>query len=101
MYIQKEHPNGDPIKPDLSVVDTNLTGVLYTAKLALFYFPKQLEDAEHRDRSLIITGSMASFMDHPSYPQYNASKWGVRGLMRSLRRTGPDENIRVNLIAPW
>lgn len=37
----------------------------------------------------------------PSSPQYNTSKFGCRGLMRSLRRTSWKESIRVNLVAPW
>ncbi|CZT18950.1 related to short-chain alcohol dehydrogenase [Ramularia collo-cygni] len=94
-------PNGDPVEPDLSVLDVNFTGVMYTTKLALYYFPQQPQDDENRDRSIIITGSMASYMDHAQSPQYNASKFGVRGLMRSLRRTGPGEGIRINMIAPW
>lgn len=100
IYVQKTQPDGDPIEPDLSILNTNLIGVMYTAKLALYYFPK-CPDGENRDRSLILTGSMASFLDQPRSPQYNASKWGLRGLMRSIRRTGPKENVRVNLIAPW
>jgi len=40
-------------------------------------------------------------LDMPSQPQYNASKWAVRGLLRSLRNTMPAQGIRVGLIAPW
>ncbi|KAJ4244010.1 hypothetical protein NW762_014623 [Fusarium torreyae] len=44
---------------------------------------------------------IAAYADQPGSPQYNASKWGVRGLMRNLRRTAFNENIRVALVAPW
>lgn len=92
--------DGDPEEPDLTVVKTNLIGVMYTAKLANFYFPKQPE-CEDRDRCLIITASLSGYIDHAGSPQYNSTKWGVRGLMRSLRTTGPATGMRVNLIAPW
>ena len=48
-----------------------------------------------------MTASLAGYLDQPGSPQYNASKWGVRGLMRSLRRTCPQFGIRVNILAPW
>lgn len=91
---------GNPTEPDLTVLKTNLLGVAYTAKLANFYFPKQPDGAD-RDRCLVITASLSGYIDHPGSPQYNASKWAVRGLMRSLRRTGPSFGMRVNVIAPW
>ena len=48
-----------------------------------------------------MTSSLAGYLDLPGSPQYNAAKFGVRGLMRALRRTGPAMNLRVNIIAPW
>lgn len=92
--------DGDPVEPDLTILKTNLLGVLLTTKLANFYFLKQPE-GEDRDRCLIVTASLSGYIDHPGAPQYNASKWGIRGLMRSLRRTGPSKGIRINIIAPW
>jgi NAD(P)-dependent dehydrogenase (short-subunit alcohol dehydrogenase family) len=93
-------PDGDPKEPDLSILNINMVGVMYTAKLALHYFPQQPE-GEGRDRCLILTASLAGYIDMPGTPQYCASKWGVRGLMRSLRVTMPREGMRVNIIAPW
>lgn len=78
----------------------NITGVLYTTKLARFYFNKQI-DSEERDRCLILQGSIASYIDQPGVLQYNASKFALRGMMRTLRRTAHLDGIRVNLIAPW
>lgn len=48
-----------------------------------------------------MTSSLAGYLDLPGSPQYNAAKFGVRGLMRALRRTGSATNMRVNIIAPW
>jgi hypothetical protein len=56
--------NSPPVKPTLSIVDVNLTGTLYTWKLAVHYFRKQ-PDTEERDRCFIITGSMVAWIDSP------------------------------------
>lgn len=93
-------PAGPPEKPDLQTINTNLVGLLYTAKLAIHYFRRQPLDAS-RDRCLILKSSLAGYLDAPGWIQYNASKFGVRGVMRCLRRTSWQEGIRVNLVAPW
>jgi NAD(P)-dependent dehydrogenase (short-subunit alcohol dehydrogenase family) len=90
----------EPVKPNLRIMDINLNGVVYSAKLAMHYFRKQPQDLE-RDRCFIIKGSLAGFLDQPGSPQYNISKWGGRALMRCLRRTAWQEGIRVNYVAPW
>lgn len=88
------------MKPDLRIIDINLIGMTYTAKLAMHYFRRQ-PVSPSRDRCLIIKASIAAYADQPGSPQYNIAKWGARGLMRNLRRTAWKENIRVNLVAPW
>ena len=55
---------------------------------------------------------MAAYVDYPGHTSYVVSKFGVRGLWRSLRagreRMGKGEGegggkggTRVNLVAPW
>jgi len=95
-----------PQKPDLKILDINLIGAMYTVKLALFYFRKQFnsavaEGAGSIDSSLVLQGSLAGYVDQPGSPQYNASKFGLRGTMRCLRRTSLQHGTRVNYIAPW
>ncbi|KAK2763780.1 hypothetical protein FQN54_009397 [Arachnomyces sp. PD_36] len=90
----------EPVKPDMRVLDINQTGVIYTTKLAFHYFNKQPE-TEDRERCLVLTASIAGFLDLPVQVQYNMSKFSLRGLMRSLRRTSGANGIRVNIIAPW
>lgn len=90
--------DGDPVEPDLNILKTNLIGVMYTAKLAIHYLNRNPEGS---NRCLIMTASLAGYLDQPGSPQYCASKWGVRGIMRSLRRTMPGMSMRVNIIAPW
>lgn len=92
--------NGQPKEPNVDQINVNLIGVIYTAKLALHYLPLQTESPD-RDRCLILISSIAGYVDKPGSPQYNASKFGVRGLMRCLRTTMPEQKMRVNLLAPW
>jgi NAD(P)-dependent dehydrogenase (short-subunit alcohol dehydrogenase family) len=94
----------EPHKPDLQILEVNIIGAMYTTKLALHYFVKRngtVESADQDDTSLILMGSGASFLDGPRAPQYQASKWAMRGLLHSLRRTAFFHGTRVNMIAPW
>lgn len=94
--IEKDEPE----KPKIPVLDINATGVVWTTKLAIFYFRKQ-NAKTRRDRSLILQSSLAGYLDLIGAPQYTSSKFFVRGLLRSLRQSEIAHGIRVNLIAPW
>ncbi|KAL4941940.1 hypothetical protein BDV06DRAFT_222636 [Aspergillus oleicola] len=91
-------------KPELSIVDVNLYGVLYTVKLAMHSFIKQ-NGAEpspsQEDTCLVLIGSGAAYLDCPRGPQYSSTKWAMRGIMHSLRRTAYYYGSRVNMISPW
>jgi NAD(P)-dependent dehydrogenase (short-subunit alcohol dehydrogenase family) len=82
----------------------NVNGTLFTTKLAMYYFIKQngqTPSAEQEDTCLVLIGSGAAFLDVPRTPQYDASKWAMRGIMHSLRRTAFYYGGRVNVISPW
>lgn len=72
------------------VVDVNLKGPLYFARLASVYLRQPAKSEEDRDvpvdKSLTFTSSVAAFREDPGLYVYIASKHGVMGLMRSLRR---------------
>jgi NAD(P)-dependent dehydrogenase (short-subunit alcohol dehydrogenase family) len=91
----------EPDKPKLQVTDVNVVGVLFTTKLALWYFRKQNANGTKQDHCLVLQGSVTGYVDIHGAPQYTASKFAVRGLMRSLRQSEQAHGIRVNLIAPW
>ncbi|KAJ5349931.1 Short-chain dehydrogenase/reductase SDR [Penicillium brevicompactum] len=94
----------EPKEPNLSVIDVNIKGTLYTAKLAAHHFIRQngtQRVPEQEDTSLVLIGSGAAFLDCPRAPQYCASKWAMRGIMHSLRRTAFYYGSRVNVISPW
>jgi NAD(P)-dependent dehydrogenase (short-subunit alcohol dehydrogenase family) len=86
----------DPNEPDLRITQINLTGVLYTTKLALHYFSKS--PSPPTEKCLILKSSLAGYVNIPSAPCYQSSKFAVRGLMCNLRGAG---RCRVNVVAPW
>ncbi|KAF3018813.1 hypothetical protein E8E14_004095 [Neopestalotiopsis sp. 37M] len=97
-------PDGPPKKPNLGTIDVNLVGGLYTVKLSMHYFIKQNgveANSAQDDTCLVLIGSGAAFLDIPRGPQYPATKWALRGVMHSLRRTAHHYGSRVNLICPW
>lgn len=81
------------------VIDTNLTGVFHTVRVAL-----PALRAGGRGGSIVITSSSAglkgSATDNPSGLAYTASKRGVVGLMQGLANQLAPEWIRVNTIHP-
>ncbi|KIX07556.1 uncharacterized protein Z518_02209 [Rhinocladiella mackenziei CBS 650.93] len=93
----------EPEEPKLNVINVNLVGVMYTIKLALHYFRRQnaLNKGEPLDQVLILQGSLAGYLDLAGVVQYASAKYGLRGVMRALRRSEWQHNIRVAYIAPW
>ncbi|MGX7678941.1 mycofactocin-coupled SDR family oxidoreductase [Jatrophihabitans sp. DSM 45814] len=76
-------------------IDTNLTGVFYTAKATV---PILLEQGT--GGSIIFTSSVAGLRGHPFLSHYAASKHGVVGLAKSMATELGQYNIRVNTIHP-
>jgi len=96
---QSDPATGEPVEPDLSIVNVNLIGCMYTTKLALHYFSRA-SDVPRRQGCLMYTSSLAAYLDHNGAPQYAAAKFGIRGMMRSVRQVLPAQKSRVNMIAP-
>ncbi|KAJ6190505.1 Short-chain dehydrogenase/reductase SDR [Penicillium mononematosum] len=94
-----DDPNGPPTKPNLNIVRVNMDGTFYTWKLAVHYFRKQ-PDTEDRDRCFIMTGSMVAYIDSPGNWEYTATKYGLRGFMKTVRRSSWEQGIRINYVAP-
>lgn len=71
----------------MSVVDVNLKGVLYFARVASVYLRQRNEaDASTSvDKSLTLVSSVAGIREDPGLYVYTPSKHGVMGLMRALR----------------
>ena len=101
----------DPSPPSLNVIDVNLTGVLYTTHLALFWLSRnpgsqpaspEVNTAEvQRDRHLLLISSMAGLAPIPTQALYTVSKHAVVGLYRSLRSTAFLQGVRANMLCPY
>ncbi|EEH36520.2 hypothetical protein PAAG_06938 [Paracoccidioides lutzii Pb01] len=87
--------NGDPVEPNYPTLDVNLTSVVNTVKLAIFYLKQQKGGG-----SIVLTASASSFQRFSSV-DYTTAKHGVLGLMRGLTpHLYPKLPIRINAIAP-
>ncbi|KAK3363293.1 hypothetical protein B0T25DRAFT_587270 [Lasiosphaeria hispida] len=117
-----DHPQGldaeNPPPPKLKVLAVNLTGVMYTTHLAIFWLKrnggqKSGEGAESisvakdevlqppRDRHILLISSIAGVSPLPGQTEYTASKHAVMGLFRTLRGTVWRQGIRVNVLNPY
>ena len=87
-------------EPDTSVLDVNLRGATYFARIPAVYVGRDMVASE--DKSLILLSSAAGFVDSRGLPLYQASKHGVLGLLRTLRLYLPEafNGLRVNALCP-
>ncbi|CAA7261793.1 unnamed protein product [Cyclocybe aegerita] len=92
--------NGRPKQPKTTTLDVNLTGVLWTAHLAVHYLFVNKQPTDDL-KSLIFIGSVASWQAIPLGELYTASKHAVLGLMRSLHPTLGARGVRVGCIHPF
>ncbi|VUC31068.1 unnamed protein product [Clonostachys rosea] len=84
--------------PSTSVLDINLLGALYFARIAAVYL-RQGPESGH-DKSLMLTGSLASFKEQPGLCVYQPAKHGVLGLFRAIRKNLSSRGIRINILCP-
>ncbi|KAF2237183.1 NAD(P)-binding protein [Viridothelium virens] len=91
----------DPEPPANDTFDVVLKGVYYTTLLSLHYFrlPSPVIPGRMR-RQLLFIGSLASYLEIPPMADYSASKFGVRGLWKTIREEIRQMGYRTNLIAP-
>ncbi|CAJ2508983.1 Uu.00g140090.m01.CDS01 [Anthostomella pinea] len=91
----------EPSEPKLKTLDVNLTGTIYSVKLAIHYMQKNQPDPSTGSKgSIICTASNAGLYAFPVAPLYAASKFGVIGLVRSLGPVLGRQGIQINALAP-
>ena len=81
-----------------AMIATNLTGVVDLARLAL---PHLLDAAAARGRAdVLVTASAAALAQVPPLTIYSATKAGVHGFVKGLRREVTARGVRVHSIMP-
>jgi len=96
-FLEEEKDDEEPRKPGLKTLDINLTGTLYSIKLAIHYMRK---NSGSQKGLIICTASNAGLYPFPIAPMYSVSKHAVVGAVRSLARPLQDDGIRINGICP-
>lgn len=98
-------PDADPSPPSTATIDVNLTGLFYSAHLSLYYFKQTAKLGDKSSKHLIFVSSLAGYLPLDKVADYNASKFGVRGMWKAIRQAnsilgeeGP--SFRTNLVAP-
>jgi NAD(P)-dependent dehydrogenase (short-subunit alcohol dehydrogenase family) len=81
------------------IVAVNLTGVIELTRLAL---PALLRAAEERGRAdLVAVSSVAAWTQLPPLTVYSATKAGVHGFVKGLRREVTARGVRVHTVNPF
>jgi 5'-hydroxyaverantin dehydrogenase len=102
-FISQETETKPPTSRSISI---SIIGSLYTVTAAMKYgmgLHKAEDIAARGDKSITMLASMAGYSVMPLQCDYTASKWGVRGLFRSLLNNSQvtSSPVRFNLIAPY
>jgi len=88
------------VKPDLAVLDVDVTGVLYTVSLALQQFRRQEPDKNGFRGKIGLVASVCGFYCAPTLPIYTAAKHALVGFTRSYGKYLPEEQITMNAVCP-
>jgi SDR family mycofactocin-dependent oxidoreductase len=76
------------------LLDTNLGGVFHTLRAAIPVMRRQ------RFGRIVVTSSMGGRMGIPELAAYNATKWGIIGLAKSVALEVAKDGITINVVCP-
>lgn len=83
-----------PVPDWHAVLDTNLTGVFNTCRVAAFGFAKR------RGGVIVNLSSVAGVYGNAAQANYSAAKAGINGMSRALAKELARFDVRVNVVAP-
>lgn len=90
--------------PDLltKAIDINLKAVYVGTMLVLRYgMGLHKGPSTGRSKSVVLIGSLAGYCGAEQSDEYTTTKFGVRGLMRGLRKQAAGLGVRLNVVAPF
>jgi NAD(P)-dependent dehydrogenase (short-subunit alcohol dehydrogenase family) len=82
-------------KPDVSTLQVNLIGVLYTMQAAINHYRTHATQGH-----IVVTASETSLHPFAGEPIYTASKHAVLGLVRATAARTEAESILINAVGP-
>lgn len=92
---------GEPPQADMSTLNVNLIGTYYGTQLALYHFKHSRSPFDHTKKQLLFISSLSAYGEQALFADYNASKFGVRGIFMALRNRGEVlGGVQINMIAP-
>lgn len=100
MSIPNDPSAKDFAKPDLSVLDVDLYGLMYTSSLAIQQMRRQPKNASGFRGKIAVVASVCGFYCVPTLPIYTSAKHGVVGFVRSFGKYLPEEGITLNAVCP-
>lgn len=90
--------------PDLLMrgIDVNLKAV-YLGTLLVTRYGMGLHKGPSTDgtKAVVLIGSLAGYCGAEGSNEYTTTKFGVRGLLRGLRKQAAGLGVRLNMIAPF
>lgn len=91
--------------PDLltKAIDINLKAV-YVGTMLVTRYGMGLHkgpSSSGRTKTVVLIGSLAGYCGAESSDEYTTTKFGVRGLLRGLRKQAAGLGVRLNLVAPF
>ncbi|KAK6530507.1 hypothetical protein TWF694_003855 [Orbilia ellipsospora] len=90
--------DGELKEIDHKVLDIDIRATADTIKLAIHHMRKN--NGGKGSGSIVCTASLAGYLASKGLPLYSAAKFGVVGLMRSLKNDVSKLNIAISVVAP-
>ncbi|KAK6514746.1 hypothetical protein TWF506_007112 [Arthrobotrys conoides] len=90
--------DGELKEIDHKVLDIDIRAAADTTKLAIHHMRKN--NGGQGSGAIVLTASLAGYLASKGLPLYSAAKFGVVGLMRSLKNDVSRLNIAISVVAP-
>ncbi|KAF3183756.1 hypothetical protein TWF225_006214 [Orbilia oligospora] len=90
--------DGELKEIDHKVLDIDIRAAADTTKLAIHHMRKN--NGGKGSGSIVLTASLAGYLASKGLPLYSAAKFGIVGLMRSLKNDVSRLNIAISVVAP-
>jgi NADP-dependent 3-hydroxy acid dehydrogenase YdfG len=89
-----------PIEEWERMVDLNVKGLLYVAKVALPHLVKAAEEEPRMVTDMVNISSVAGRRAREGSAVYNATKFGVGAFSEALRQELTERHVRISLVEP-